>query len=418
MKQLGPLVDLLHRAGVVVDAEGLLDAFWLAHQCGPLSMGELTAPVLRPPAPDPGPGTAVESGGESKPGPAGVTPKSTPPQPPPEPRLLLPRADDGGPTTGRASPVSIPAGRALPNRLTLARSLRPLLQRFPAANQPELDEEATAEATAELGGRMYPVFRPRLEPWFDVDVVLEPEIAAGAFLPLLRDFSQMLRETGAFRVVRLSRLRLDARPVALESVAGARRSARELEGGARRLVFFASHGSSSSWLDGKYARLLYDWSRSASVVLLHLLPRRQWKRTPLGEPQGLGRTLVAGAASVQLDTSQFWWTATFDADGNPLPARLKLPAIALDAAEIATWAHMLMARGRQSPVFLFAAPSLDPSDPVPEQRALDADTAVAFFREAASPEAFLLAVLLCSTPFTLPVARLTQEAQFGAGANP
>ena len=73
--------------------------------------------------------------------------------------------------TIKASPITLPASRALPNRLQLTRALRPFRQRWPSSHVQDLDEEATATFTANLRGQFYPVFRPRFEPWFNVNLV-------------------------------------------------------------------------------------------------------------------------------------------------------------------------------------------------------------------------------------------------------
>ena len=100
--------------------------------------------------------------------------------------------------TMKASPISLPASRALPNRLQLTRALRPFRQRWPSSHVQDLDEEATATATANLRGQFYPVFRPRFKPWFDVDLVLEDDDGIAAWQDTLREFSQVLRERVRF----------------------------------------------------------------------------------------------------------------------------------------------------------------------------------------------------------------------------
>jgi hypothetical protein len=55
--------------------------------------------------------------------------------------------------------------------------LRPFRQRWFSRAEWELDEQRTIEATAELSGSLYPVFRPLQERWFEVHVVLEDDPA-------------------------------------------------------------------------------------------------------------------------------------------------------------------------------------------------------------------------------------------------
>jgi CheY-like chemotaxis protein len=332
--------------------------------------------------------------------------------------LYSPGGLGGGDRTVKASPVSVPAGRALTGRLQLGRALRPLRQRRHSRTELALDEQRTAEATAELGNYgdpnsrlLYPVFRPVDKRWFDVDVVLEDDPGIQVWQDTVREFCQMLRDTGVFRDVRWWRLRLlKDSPPALENPAGRRVSAQLLAGGGvRRLVFFATHGSSLRWLDGSYARLLEPWLHTASLVLLHLLPRRGWKRTPLGDPHGMCRAEKPGAVTANLRIDPFRWLLAYEEGAPSLPA---VPAVPLNAPELREWSHMLMARGRRCPVFF-----LDPAPPAAEQPPpWSIERAAANLRETA-PEAFQLAVYLSAGTFTIPVARLVQEAKFGAQAD-
>ncbi len=66
----------------------------------------------------------------------------------------------------------------------------------------------TVETAAELNGYVLPIFRPLQERWFDVDVVSEDDSAIALWHETVRDFCQMLRDTGAFRDVRAWRLRI------------------------------------------------------------------------------------------------------------------------------------------------------------------------------------------------------------------
>jgi hypothetical protein len=257
--------------------------------------------------------------------------------------LYSPGGLGGGDRTVKASPVAVPAGRALTGRLQMTRALRPLRQRRPSRTELALDEQSTVEATAEFGNYwdperrvLYPVFRPVDRRWFDVEVVLEDDPGIGVWQDTVRDFCQMLRDTGAFRNVRWWRLRLLQNSSAvLENPAGRRFPAHLLAGsGVRRLVFFATHGSSIRWLDGSYARLLEPWLHASSVVLLHLLPRRSWKRTPLGDPHGMCRAEEPGVTTANLRVEPFRWMLAYDEYAPALPAA---PAVPLSAPELREW---------------------------------------------------------------------------------
>lgn len=407
----------LDAVGLEVDVGNLLDALWLARQPRLLTRFVATpapAPVqevttARPPAVPPPPPPQKAPSGSSAPT-ADVTGSDSAKETSP---LYSPGGLGAGDRTIKASPVSVPAGRALAGKLQMTRALRPLRQRWPSPTELVLDEQGTAEATAEMRF-LYPVFRPMDQRWYDVEVVLEDEPDIGIWYETVREFCRMLQETGAFRDVRWWRLRLspDA-PAEIENPTRRRLPARLLSGsGTRRLVFFVTHGSSPRWQDGGYARLLEPWLHSCSLVLLHLLPRRSWKRTLLGDPQGVCRAEAPGALTANLRVEPFRWMLSYDEDADPLPA---VPAVALDAGELREWAHMLMARGRRCPVFLLDPAATAPAEGKPAPRSIE--RAASALRETA-PEAFQLAVYLASAPFTMPIARLVQETRFGNRADP
>jgi hypothetical protein len=426
--KLKEFIATLDGAGLEAEPENVLDAFWLASRRRTLT--------LYPPSDQPDPASPPP------PPPAPLPPPLPSPGPPPPPALPLTVGREiptalvyalgnvsSGDRTVKATPVALPAGRALGDRLALMRAMRPLREPWLSRRVSELDEERTAQASADLRAvwpqMIYPVLRPTESRWFDVDVVQEDDPAIELWNELLRDFTQLLRNTGAFRTVRSWRLRLPSGPTGtaaasagatIETPAGAVFSSLTLAGrGIRRLIFFASHGSSEHWVDGGYARLLEPWIRNCSTVMLHLMPRERWPHTPLGEPHGICAAERPGPTAATLRVEPFWWRLPFDPED---PALLPLPAVPLDASAVLAWAHMQMGRGRRASVFL-PDPSLPPGEKrhatPPSKR--DFERIIANLRDV-SPSAFRLAVYLASSPFTLPVARLVQEVKFGPAAEP
>ncbi|HEX3139311.1 MAG TPA: SAV_2336 N-terminal domain-related protein, partial [Rhizobacter sp.] len=315
--------------------------------------------------------------------------------------------------------------RALAGRLALMRALRPLGHRWPSRQYAELDEEATVDATAQLRAVlpqvMYPVFRPRRERWYDLELVLEDDAAIELWADSLREFAQALRETGAFRLVRSWRLRMPARSAQhgrplLENAAGALMPCAHLVGhGVRRQVMFATHGSSARWLDGSYAETIRPWAQDDSVVLLQLMPPERWAQTRLGEPHGFASAGHAGASAASLKVHTLWWQTGFEPEAKGL---LPVPTVSLQPVALNEWARMQMARGRQCPVYLLD-PTRKPAaaDATPHLSTThDFERAIGQLRRV-SPPAFQLAVSLCTSVFTIPVARLVQAAKFDGSAH-
>jgi len=417
------LLELLQAAGVKPHVEDVLDVLWLAQQCRELKLYETTLPA--PPTADsttqPSPDLASARQRAQTAMPSVRHGKLTHEEPtsPKEPKAsgsgelpVYSAAKWGGANDSiKASPVVVPAGHALPGRLSFGRALKPFRRRWASRREMELDEELTVQMTADRNGELYPVFRPRAERWFDVDVILEDDAAILVWQDVMRDLSQVLRDTGAFREVRRWRLRTQPRPL-LEAPGGSRLSTAVIAGGSRRLIFFVTHGSSLYWADGTYARLIEGWTRFCSIAILQVLPPHRWNRTLLGEPAGLCVALEPGIPSARLHVDPFWWSmaAVDDEAGSVL-----VPVAPLEAAALGEFALMQMARARRCPVVaLAAAASKDDVVTVPSEKR-DVEREIALLREKSQP-AFQLAVYLSAGPFTLPVARLVQEAMFGSTA--
>lgn len=424
---LSAFVKALANASFDVDAEAVLDALWLAGIGRPIRFSSSTESAgPRPPQPKP-PGAG--SKGKAQDGSRSAQERrpndSVPPNSHVETRRngrgggekpdIFARGNVGpGDRTLASSPILVPAARALPEPLDLARALRPLRHRWRSLSKTEFDEAATAELTANLrlttGAGIFPVLTPQAEPWYDAHLVVEDDPLAELWGPPLREFVQLLRQTGAFRLVRGWRLRRDAADptnldrARLENPAGALVPAGAIGGTSRELVFFASHGDSVHWLDGFYAQLLRGWSAS-SIVVLHLLPRHRWAHTLLGEPRGITRVRQPGSPNSELDIEAPRWSAAY-ASGT-----LRLPVAPLEPRSLGVWARMQMGLGPGCEAFV-----IDPTD-VPSSAELDAirhpaidpDLTLSNLRER-SPAAFDLAMRLAVGPFTVPVARLVQEA--------
>ena len=77
---------------------------------------------------------------------------------------------------GSGLPLKVPDARSLREPLSLARSLKPLLQKVTAGLSAELDEVATVERIAD-GGVWLPVLKPALEPWLDLALVVDESLS-------------------------------------------------------------------------------------------------------------------------------------------------------------------------------------------------------------------------------------------------
>jgi CheY-like chemotaxis protein len=410
---LSGLVETLRKAGFETYVDDLLDAFWLAEHLEGQSFYEPSPVAGQPAAPtEPAPHAEREAGRQPTPTPPPSVERLHPERQSQE-TPIYPLGRTEAPHGRRASILSVPAARALPNGLSLARALRPFTRRWRSTTSVEIDEEGTVDATASLGF-FYAVLRPALERWYSVDMVVEDDPAIDVWRPMLREFCHVLQNTGAFQDVRQWQLRL--RPpeagstrfgVMLETSEGADISPQFVAGtGTRRLILFATHGSSVHWSDGAYKQVLVAWLPTATVALLQVLPNHRWKRTALGGAQGACHTARPGLASSLLDAEPFWSALPAEEDAS------FVPIISLEARDIVQFADMQMGRGRSAPIVFLDSSRADAAAERGEAEE-DVERIIAALK-AESPDAFRLAVYLSSGPFTLPVARLIQEVKLGS----
>ena len=434
----------MQQAGLDISVSGLLDAFWLALQPGfKLTVAPAATAGTRAEVP-PGDGTSqtekdTRSPVRDAPSPPGAgTPEAREVKKPLEEREENKKAGIFGAGAGEdetqtrpASPLRIPAGAALACKLPLARSLRPLRQMLKNPRIMDLDEEATADATAEAGGIVIPVLRPRTERWYELVIVTDAVPSMDVWFETMLEFEQLSRTAGAFRDVRHSRLKWKPsaqpgalpehpEPVLLNSNEVPVPAATLAHTNVRRLIFVATNGTAEHWSDGRMTALLTLWSKQCSVVILQMLPERFWHQVRLGEPELLLTTLSPGTPTAALDASSGWWDDELkDAAGN-LVRRIAaaVPVLPLDPLWMGRWARMQMGGGQPVPGVVIrrrdkkvSRPRSTKTNPEDWQRAVDT------FTRNCTPEARNLAVYLAQGTFTLPVARLVQTAALGEAAS-
>lgn len=416
------LVELLTSAGLNFGADEVLDVLWLAvHAPGLVvdaqkTVGDTKDPSSLPPrekADDANEAAAVsvQSGTKTGDADASNTLEAAGDRP-----LFAQVSGEGEKDGIAATPFIVPAGRALPGRLALMRSLRPFARPWAHRRLHEIDEERTAELSAELSGLVMPVFRPGRERWFGVDIVIEDDVAVEIWDATLVAFQRTLEQTGAFREVRLWRLALGFAPGEAILIGAPTQQVlahRLVQDGGRRLIMFATHGASQNWANGRYAELIGAWQTHATLLLLHLLPRRRWGYGALGEPDGVAYSQAPGLAAADLHITHDWGRME---DGQASFATL--PAIPLEPRALAEFAAMTMGGSQRVEAFSLDTAADWTGDELLETRKTGrVSQRLAQLRQASS-EAYRLAIALSPTTFTLPVARLMQDAVLGAAAQP
>jgi GTPase SAR1 family protein len=345
-------------------------------------------------------------------------------QPPDEPKAGIYPRNPQEPLLGSGLSLRVPDAPSLREPLTLARALKPLMRRMPSGSTLVLDEAATTQQIAETG-LWLPVLKPTLEPWLDLELVVDEGISMQIWRHTIGELERLLKNYGIFRDVRVWGLITDdsealdlphlvqiRRGIGATSKHRSPRSPAELiDPSGRRLILVVSDCVSPQWRDGKLTKTLELWAKQGSMAIVQMLPKWLWKRTALGRAsevrlQGLNpgefnQKLIAKGVSL--------WDELEETRG------VKVPIFTLEPDRVATWAQMLSGKGST-----WTAGYVFKLDPLPAKQgkdlfALDIERQspehrVQAFRVTASPMARKLAGLLAASPvISLSIVRLIQE---------
>lgn len=374
---LPAFVARLREAGLDPDAEQLCDALWLArwtrHPDEPDDEDDAATPLL--------------SVGPAQPGrPAGrpapqVTGRDEAPDPAPvddEPaeqrdlgdadrRIALYPVPRTAPTGGsrpdgpagrgrsaarggraRALTVGVPAAPALPAPLELQRALRPLQRYRPAAPplRRTLDETATAELSARVGGLIMPVFRGASRGEALLQCVMDASSSMLVWHRMFSELQQIFGQLGAFRDVQVRYLHQGPDGAAAVSrspdpAAAPLNSADRLsDPTGRRVTVLVSDCAGPLWHSGRAHRLLHQLAGQAPAAVLQPLPQRMWNRTRLPVTYGsLSRGEGPGGAAV-LKVMEHAGT------GPAMhPGALAIPVLPPVEGALAAWARLLSGTG-------------------------------------------------------------------------
>lgn len=315
--------------------------------------------------------------------------------------------------------LKVPDASSLREPLILARAFKPLMRRVASDQELVLDEIATVATAQKIGDKVlcFPVFKPTLEPWLDLELVIDESISMQIWRQTIKELEKLLKNYGIFRDVRVWGLMTDDnQPIQIRRGIGASskhqspRSPKELiDPSGRRLVLVVSDCVSSDlWRSGKVTPVLELWAKQGSMAIIQMLPKWMWKRTALGKAsevrlQGLNpgvfnQNLIAQSVSL--------W--------DELDGGVKVPVFTLEPDKAGNWAQMLAGKGSiwvSGYVFkLETIPVKNESGLLNLASDLSAEYRVQGFRVTASPMARKLAGLLASAPvITLPIVRLIQE---------
>ena len=418
--------------------EDIADTLWLAAQ-----MGGNQVPTSEPaPNEDEADDETIDGGSRDT---TIAPPPAELPSPtvPAYPQRSQPQSSESGealPDTGL--PLNIQTAPALQNARGIGQALRPLMRKAPSRVAQVFDEAATVDRVAEEE-IWFPVLKPALERWFDLELVVEKGPLSFVWEASLAEFQQVLERQGAFRHIRTwqvsqsstgepqLRSALISTPMQQSRSAAAAnaqpqatppRSPKELiEASKRGLVMYVSDCRSELWHSGKIHRWLKLWGQHGPVTLVQLLPERLWQQTALKAGFRVQVSAFSrGVANTKL--RRFSVPLRYQDDA---PSMLTLPTITLTEAAIEQWAQVVMAAGqRRLPARLFsAAVWIEHSARQNEEdwAVIEPETPkdrLELFEATTSAPAQRLARLMSVVPMELPVVHIIQRTFFKDNASP
>ncbi|NDU76498.1 hypothetical protein GWI34_28315 [Actinomadura sp. DSM 109109] len=365
-----------------------------------------------PPDTAPPPGTAREDAAEAGDGEAGS------------------EAGDG--TAGRrdalvpVTGVGFKGVRPLRDALELTRALRPF-RRAVCPGPLEPDEAATVQATAEAwvtaalsargaparGGATSPrplvvvTHRPPVRA-LDVALVVDAGSSMRIWDRAFTQLEQIFVQSGAFRAVARWGLVQSREGPRLVDAGGTHHPPDRLrDPSGRRLVLLASDAVGDHWYDPGIWLAIESWAAVMPTALLHVLPRRYWGETAVGEPFLRMRLGAPGAPlpNAHCRVERGWWVAG--------TAGLPLPVVGLNPAGLGGWAEALTSGTAWADGVSTAAPATAAAERPSEynRRLDDRDRRLlAAFLRRASPRAVHLAqVLSCAPTLSPQLIEILQE---------
>ena len=315
-----------------------------------------------------------------------------------------------------------PATGALPGKLAISQSLRPLKRKVPSRSKRVLDEAATARRIAEMDNWL-PVMRPEPSRWLDLVLLVDRWPSMVVWQQTIAEWKDLLECQGAFRNIRVWELHTETAKdgenegvrLQVQSCPGVSTPPRNplelVDPAGERLILIASDCVSPAWRDGRMARLMEKWGDKAMFAVVQMFPSRHWSRTGLGKAETVSmRSPGPGIPNAYLDYElEDEW---FEESASDASSDIRFPVITLEPEFLYAWAKFLTggANMRIPGALLSKHPEwTEEEDAAETPKQLDPEKRVQRFHAAASPYARLLAGYLSSVPLNLPVMRLVQK---------
>lgn len=305
--------------------------------------------------------------------------------------------------TLRGDIIGLPRVPALPQALQLERKLRSLVRRDGSKTHVILDEQRTAEATAEAR-RLQPRFFRKKERTLSAVLVFECSPTMRLWQNITREIPKLFWRVGAFRA--LDSLYLDCfqSTPSLYSDRKLMRSAQPGQLGSGQeghYVFLITDGRSSRWFDGTMQQQLINWNRQHSTVILPVVDSHMWNQTVFQKDKLVLGGLKWPRRSPQLKAL------------HPRQTRAQVPLVGITPDQIGRLGPLIWADTNSKTPFFRMEFNVESNIPksVAEFEPNEKLGKAAFdrFMSTKLPEVIGIARSFASIPLYLPIMRLTQH---------
>ncbi|WP_420036718.1 FxSxx-COOH system tetratricopeptide repeat protein [Streptomyces sp. cg28] len=332
---------------------------------------------------------------------------------------LVPGPDLTSTETGEPGFLLPPAPASPPARpLRLARVLRALGRRVPTNAPGPLDEDATAQHGLS-DGLWIPYLLPAYQRALDVVLFVDDTLTMRAWRGTVRRIADEATRSGAFRDVRIARIKVPADgPAVVRTADGRAGDPRELlDGSGRRLFLVVTDGLGAGWAAPAADELLTALARGGPTAVVHLLPPYLRHRSSLYPFRAQFGAAGFGAANTALDCRPPQDLAD---PLRPLPepddGTVPVPVLSTHPASFTAWTDLVTGEpGVHRVLPMLPAGALAKGTPAPGLRTPRIDgpraaaAAVARFAGLASPLARHLALLLAVIPLDFDLIEELRE---------
>ncbi len=309
-----------------------------------------------------------------------------------------------------ASPVRVPDPFPLPKPAEISKALLPLSKRIPGLLANELDIDATVEQTSEANGLPILAFRPPLERWFEVHLLIDRSPSMAFWGDLAEGVATLFRWQGFFRDVRIWQFETsNPEPQLFSGVERIERDIRSLIApGRHRLFIVLTDTLGKAWYSGEAFEVLAELGERHPVSIAHIFPQPLWQRT--GLDQAIQRPLIARQS--ELANSRLQVGARLRTKAG----LYRFPIFNLSVNHFTTWANFTTGSGSnsiQGVLIRQEQPEPIKTNPAkqhqPELVLETPEQLLRGFFANASSDARKLAEVLAAVPLIPPVMRLAQR---------